>query len=263
MAINVSNGDIIRITFTLENTGTVTTNYYIYFIFDSPGQPTITYPALRQQLTPGEIKTIPPTLALANFVEGNTYSLTISAQYPDGSEVGNSSQADVIYVQGVPTEIFVDATDDNFTNNFFPDDADGNGIEVQVVADSVGGVYYDGFLKFNVPDVNITFAYLRLYVPASATPTAGRILLMSTVDTNWTEDTVTHNNKPGLTENLSLYVDLTANTDYWTNIDITAFVQANRGRAIGISMIGADDPVWQFFSSKEGGNAPNLRIIYT
>ena len=74
MVINVSNEDIIRITFTLENTGTVTTNYYIYFIFNSPGEPTITYPAFRQELTPGEIRTIDPTLAVENFVAGKDRS---------------------------------------------------------------------------------------------------------------------------------------------------------------------------------------------
>ena len=81
--LQVSNGDQIIITFNLKNTGSITTNYYNYFVFETPGEFFIIYGPLRQELTPGETKTISEILTLSGFIIGKTYSLSVLVTYPD------------------------------------------------------------------------------------------------------------------------------------------------------------------------------------
>lgn len=263
MAINVVNGDTIRIAFTLENNGIVTTNYYIYFLFDSWDAPTILYPPLRQELTAGEIKTISPILTLENFVSGATYSLTVFVEYPEGNGLDSDYVLDVIYVEGVPQEIFVGAKADSPTLSGNPDTNFGNTGNPSVAFQSQWNLIWDFYMKFAIPDVNITSAFFRLHIHDTYPLTPGRILVTNSRDSTWTEMGITYNNAPRMDFDLNVPINFGSAKGVWIEVDITSLAQNNKGKDITLILTADQDGPWYYLDSRETANPPNLRIIYT
>ena len=160
-------------------------------------------------------------------------------------------------------EMFVNPTDDTYIENRQPGENFGSLIILYTVHDTSINLIQDTYLKFEVPDVDIDFVYLRLYVTPDTGVNPGRITLFDSPNVVWNESEPTWNNPLEIGTELMLDVDFTSARGYWTNINITDFIKAKRGETVTIIAIAVDTPFWLGFGSKESGEKPNLRIIYT
>lgn len=157
----------------------------------------------------------------------------------------------------------VTSTEDAIIKSDSPNDNFGDEPTLSVMQNIAEGFNIDTFLKFNIPDVDVEFAYLRLFVAPVPIKLAGNITLVAINPDDWNESTINFLNAPVSIAGLDISYYYGGNVNYWTNIDITSFIKANRGKAVSIHMMGTTDPMAMVFVSKEGTNKPNLRIIYT
>ncbi|UCG70522.1 MAG: DNRLRE domain-containing protein [Thermoplasmata archaeon] len=113
------------------------------------------------------------------------------------------------------------------------------------------------FLKFDLTSlagVQIKFAALRLNVTDSST---GLQFVHFVPDNNWSEDTITNETKPDFAEQVSTgYGGIEFIT---TVIRLTEFVRAHQGDVVSLYMETNSSDGF-YFSSKEGGSAPEILI---
>lgn len=264
-AIKAANGNIIRITFDLESAFPVTTNFYVYFSFDAAGTPTITYPPIRQELASGEKKTIGYNLTLANFTAGTSYSLTITAEYPKGAYLDSDYEPGVIYIGTIwgGGETYVNASADAKVDSKYPDKNYGTNSGLGVELNMAENYWEDSYLKFQIPNVNITFAYLRFYIMPVDSGQAGTITIQDCPNITWTETGITYNTRPIPAANLNMDIPIGVGDSFrWINIDITDFIKTRKGQTITLIFSPGSDLVNILPLSKETANPPNLRIIY-
>jgi hypothetical protein len=140
-----------------------------------------------------------------------------------------------------------DAHINEFNNNY------GDDPEIQVDAD----FSLRAFLKFDLTslaDVQIKWAALRLDVTDSSTALQS---VHFVPDNNWSEDTITNDNKPDFAEKVSTgYSGIEFIT---TVIRLTEFVRDHKGEVVSLYME-QNSTNGFYFSSKEGNYAPEILI---
>ncbi len=262
--ITVVNGDVIRVSFTLENTGPITTDYYIYLYFDEAtfDVPRITYGPFRNQLTVGEVKLVSQDLYLSGFTIDRKYDLTVSAQYPNGSELAQGVETTVIYVLAGGSEQGIIPSDDSYVFNLSPDTNRGDSSSLKTTYSF--GEIQDIYMKFLIPNVAINSAQLRLYVEHVGSGQGGDVLIAHLYDVSWSEGTINWNNAPPLGGSGDPLLEITKNLSvgdgYWITADITPFANAHKGENVTIFLTCITEGVNARLSSKEGTNPPVIQI---
>ena len=162
---------------------------------------------------------------------------------------------------------------DSYVNDDEPDSNYGSDDKLYLGWNSGWGKYYP-YIKFDLSSIpegaTIISAKLKLYVVYTCGSIAGRTAKIYRVTEDWSESSITWNNKPGNadTETNSTEIPSVHN---WIEFDVTADVQgfvdndyANYGWVINCSDCEADD--YLYFASREyseNDKHPILEIEYT
>jgi len=123
-------------------------------------------------------------------------------------------------------------------------------------------VYVDGspvvitFMKFDLINVvsTVAKAELNLYV----TNLSAGLQNVKNVGTNWSENTLNYGNMPVLGSLINSFSSPTVNT--WVRIDITSFVNANKGKVVGLGIDTSASDGTMYSSKDSGTNAPYLLV---
>jgi hypothetical protein len=114
------------------------------------------------------------------------------------------------------------------------------------------------YLKFDLNNINnITSATLRL----NNTGSNGDVLLKKVSNDNWSEGSITWNNKPSLGSTINTY---SFNGSGNHDLDVTSYITAEaQGDGIVSFVLKGSSTNYMSISSKEGGNSPELIIEYS
>ena len=125
--------------------------------------------------------------------------------------------------------------------------------------DTPGGRIYFGLMKFNIPNVNISKATLRI---STDSVTDGGSVEVFNTSNDWNSSSVTWNNYNfGLIGNSMGIIDLPEGLyEEWKEIDITALANANKGQTISFLISPRTEGVYVSFWSKEGTFPPEIVI---
>lgn len=141
-----------------------------------------------------------------------------------------------------------------------PDTAHGEDT-LQIKGTSFGPNAQDVVLKFIVPASisDPTSAMLRVYSLSEST--SGGIFHIAPEDGSWSSNTVTWNNAPDYTTRLGAIDNVEANK--WYEVDVTSAVAKLRRKRGPITVrIRSRNPSTAEYSSRKGGNPPELKISY-
>ncbi len=165
------------------------------------------------------------------------------------------------------TENIFPPTHDSYVDNSSPDKNYGS--EDRIGVGSSSGYANRIFVKFDlssVPeDANITQAELYLFSSSSTGP---EVRVHRVDNDNWSEDTITWNNKPEMGKNITDYVLLPEGTLYWTSWTVTDFVknEAAGDDNVSFSLVAANETSGElaWMHSKEHDLFhPRLEVTYT
>jgi hypothetical protein len=164
-------------------------------------------------------------------------------------------------------------TEDSYVFEGLPDENNGYGplLVIGYYNSPFGGYYFslvtfDGLSSYS--GVTINDANLRLYVDGSQGVFPPNQVQIARNTTDWDEDTVTWNNKPGRSD----HANIPAPSSYgWWDIDVTTYVQNwvdGTHNNYGFTITGSNgtDTTYFFPLTKECGNPneyPELVIVYT
>ena len=155
--------------------------------------------------------------------------------------------------------VLLTPTDDTYVYNSYPDNQYSGRSDMDVRLDSDNDRRTYAFVKFNIPDVNIKSAKLRLYIDDVEDP--GNISIKDIQD-NWTGSSLTWNNKDinylgkfTITSSIS-----TADDETWKEYEFTAPAKHYRGKTLAMIISPQSDPVFIDIHTKEGSNSPEIII---
>jgi hypothetical protein len=112
------------------------------------------------------------------------------------------------------------------------------------------------YLKFDLSAVSpgsVDGAQLRLFVEQE---TALAVEIRAVADTSWSEDTLTHQNRPATGE---IVTTVRPDRTGFVDIDLTSFVAVRSGSLVTLALV-APDAADLRISSTEGPHAPTLVI---
>ncbi len=220
---------------------------------------------------------------IGSLAAGATTPVPIQWSWTAGDHQGAGSYMVRVNVKDMMNGTVVDTVDMpgeiNVTSmDFFPtDDAFTN-------ADSPDSVFNHSrldayssttiWMKFDIPSTPITEAYLFMYLNYWDSINPSMSLLLTDGENNypgggpWTEDTITHNNRP--IENFGLWVDFqltSVQRNTYVQIDhpdLLAWINSHLGQTITlliINMVNDPNDDAQFYSKDAGSNPPYLHLI--
>ena len=160
--------------------------------------------------------------------------------------------------------------DDAYVHEAYPDTNYGSSEDLKLERLGTSSEYSQVYLKFNLSDLefsSITSVKLRLYFEEKsniADPTNVKVHLVS--DDTWDEDSITWNNKPGYSGEVSINI-YGETPPKWIEIDITDLVADNitaddKILSLALSYYCSNVNSYVIFSSKEGDNPPQLLVSY-
>jgi hypothetical protein len=231
----------------------------------------------------------PPALAVQDFMPGsrtagissNKESYTFASLSPGtvyywrivSKTMANKTRAGPIWsftTAGLPSSdssLVVTAAADAYVRNG-PSAARTFGSATELLAKFSANPDYEreAYLKFDLSGVAAgDLVTLRLFGRLSDTrESTVRIMLHSAGAVSWDEDTMTWNSKPALTPGVLGSLVVAGTTPQWYQIDLTAFVQAQRfagAEQVTIALKGGAETLpYAAFSSSETASGPQLVI---
>ena len=266
--VNKNVGDTVYVGVRVRNTGTVShtfkigvsigygnTWYDLGYYNDGYGE----YRDVT--ISPGTEQIVQRTLQIPNDTNITDVWATVKDQ--SLNTLDGTIKFNEINMITLPGETFITPADDSYVRENSPDSIEGNRSSLIASLSASGLSWEDIYLKFDIPDVNITQAFLRLFVMDWNSGSTGNILVSNSRNITWSENILTFNNRPLIAGDLSPEYYFNTNVNFWTNLDLTNFIKANRGKTVTLTLSGVTLGVGRKLSSKEGANPPNLRIIYT
>lgn len=137
-----------------------------------------------------------------------------------------------------------------------PDENDGNGSTLH--ADGAGDSEIESFIRFTVTEIPgpIQNARLRVYVADNGTENGPAV---HATDNSWEESSITWNNRPGRTSD-AVDNKERLGSNSWVEYDVTPLVT---GSGTFSFVLVADSSDGVIFSSREGGQSPQLFLTFT
>ncbi len=267
--VNKNVGDTVYIDVRVRNTGNISytfkigvsigygsTWYDVEYYNDGQGE------YVEATLSPNTETTIQRTLQIPDDV--NISDVWVAVKDQSLVILNETVESGILTVSSVPSqEQFVYPTDDTYVRSDYPTDTNADTTSITSSLDTTTNIRRNVYLRFAVPDVNIEQVFLRMYVEFVGIGWTGSLNFRDSETRNWSEDTATWINKPSAVYTWNDVVSFGSAVGFWTNIDITNLAKANKGQYMTIAIEGWTDHVYVRFSSKEGSNKPNLRVIYT
>jgi len=148
-----------------------------------------------------------------------------------------------------------DPVHDAFVSNDSPDANFGQAASLQSDTSPIR----ESYLKFDLQPLaglDVQLARLRMFVYNSS---GHQQSIKEVADDSWAENTVTFNNRPGMTATVATFTP--SSSGMWIEVDITSYVAASTGTlmSLGIDSIGTND---YRFNSGESATTPVELVIY-
>ena len=137
-------------------------------------------------------------------------------------------------------------------NNFANDDS------LDIKQGNNNNFFRRAYLNFDLDDINdIDSAVLRLYATQSNSSVA---ITLSATSNTWDEETITWNTAPSLGSTIAR-IDMGPD-EQWYEWDVSAYLRGREGQSVSFVLTdqGQDNRTIRF-SSKEGDNPPELKIL--
>ena len=187
-----------------------------------------------------------------------TYTVSLMVSNAQGSD--SETKIDYVNVFDPGSAVTYNPTDDAHVHSTRPDNNYGSLDHIRL-RNGNPDYDYDSYLKFNVTGLGgpVQSATLRLYV-TDPSKSGGEVYGVSNSyqgsGTPWAESGLTWNNAPALG---STPLDQLANVSSgeWAEFDVTAAITSDGVYSFGMTTTSSDSV---FYSSKEGGNPPQLVI---
>ena len=113
------------------------------------------------------------------------------------------------------------------------------------------------YMKFDLTSLagrTITSAKLRLRITGSSSSTQN----IKTISNSWSQSTVTYNTRPALGSVVTTFVG--GSSGVWKEIDLTSFVNSNKGNTVSIAIDSAGGDGLDFYSKESSIDKPYLQI---
>jgi hypothetical protein len=84
--------------------------------------------------------------------------------------------------------------------------------------------------------------------------------MLKSTATNWTESTINYNNRPAVLSTITAQSSNTSTVNSWKEIDMTTFVNANKGKVVSIRIdsLSSDDLI---INSREAASGRPILVI--
>lgn len=149
------------------------------------------------------------------------------------------------------TETYVYPTYDGYVDAKAPS-VDYNTASALKVAYSSGDMqrWFASYLQFVIPDIEIGFAYLELYVSDTPSLAPGYVEIVDFPGYIWAEESFNYNTRPIDEGLLSTSYYYSGFSSQWTDVDLTDFIKIHKGETITIGILPIEgDDAWFWFDS--------------